>query len=120
MFASRIHTAGFAIVAAIGLSACGYNQGYGYGGLGGGIGTGYYDNGFYDDGVYGGGFGGAGFGGLGGGIGSSYFGWNNGFYYPGTGYYVYGRDVARCAGTMCSGAIGRAAGAIWHPANAAI
>jgi hypothetical protein len=56
----------------------GYGNG-GYGGLSVGIGTG---GGYYDP-YYGGGYYGSYYGG------SPYWGWNDGYYYPGTGYYVY-------------------------------
>lgn len=71
----RIRTVGLAIAAALGLAAC--TDGYGYSG----VSLGYGSAGYYDDPYYAGGYGG-----------SSYYGWNNGYYYPGTGYYVYGRD----------------------------
>lgn len=61
----------------LGLSACAYNDGYGYGGVS--VGTGYY--GGYDDGFYG--------------PASYYGGWYNDFYYPGTGYYVFDRGGRR-------------------------
>lgn len=82
MFVPRIRTMGLAVAAALGLAAC--TDGYGYSGVSVGYGSaGYYDP-YYD---------GYGYGGYGGGYGaSSYYGWYDGFYYPGTGYYVYGRD----------------------------
>jgi hypothetical protein len=73
-------------------SSYGYGGGYGsYGGYGSGYGNygGYgYNSGY---GGYGNPYGyGAGYGyGSGFGYGSPYFGWYDGFYYPGTGYYVY-------------------------------
>lgn len=86
MFARQVKIAGIAIAAALGLSACS-DYGYGYGGINAGYGAAYYDDPYYAG--YGGGFGGVGVGGFG----NPYWGWNNGFYYPGTGYYVY--DVNR-------------------------
>lgn len=63
--------------AALVLAGCSsYDDGYGYGY--GGVSLGYNSGGYYDDGYYGG-----------------YGGWYNGFYYPGTGYYVYDRRGAR-------------------------
>lgn len=64
--------------AALGVSACA-SHGYGYGGVSAGYG-GYYGDPYFDG--YGPGY--ASYGGLG-------YGWYNGFYYPGTGYYVYDR-----------------------------
>ena len=69
-------TAALMVAAGFSLSAC-VEDGYGYG-LGGGYGSGYYGdyyNDFYD-----------------GGYGTPYYGWQDGYYYPGTGYYVYDRD----------------------------
>jgi len=69
-----------ALAASVALGGCasyygGYGGGGGYGGLSVGIGTGgYYDPYYSSLGYYGG---------------SPYWGWNDGFYYPGTGYYVY-------------------------------
>ncbi|MDQ3471555.1 MAG: hypothetical protein M3428_04145 [Pseudomonadota bacterium] len=66
----------------------GYGSPYGYGGGYGGYGGGYggYGGGFGYDPYFGGGY-------------SPYygspFGWHNGFYYPGTGNYVYDRDRRR-------------------------
>ena len=73
-----------ALILAAGATLGGCSSYYGgYGGYGGrsgvsiGIGTGggYYDP-YYGGAYYGG---------------SPYWGWNDGFYYPGTGYYVYDR-----------------------------
>jgi hypothetical protein len=75
MFVSRVRTAAAALIAAFALSACAYDDGYGYGGLSVGYGSpGYYNAGY--------GYGG---------YGSPYWGWHDNFYYPGTGYYVYDR-----------------------------
>jgi len=79
-----------------GYSPYGYGYSpYGYGGSGisysVGYGSGYGYGSPYGYGGYGG-YGGYpyGYGGYGG-YGSPYWGWNDGFYYPGTGYYVYDR-----------------------------
>jgi len=66
-----IRTVTLALTAGLSLAAC---DTYGYGGLG-----------------YGGGYGYNGYGsGIAVGVsGSPYWGWNDGYYYPGTGYYVY-------------------------------
>ena len=61
-----------------GLSGC--TAGYGFGGIG------YYDG--YDDGYYEPYYGESYYG-------PSYYGWYDGFYYPGTGYYVYDRQGSR-------------------------
>lgn len=82
MFAYPLRTAGLAIAAAVGLSACTTPYGYGYNGVSVGIGSGYYDPYYsygYDIPVYRYG------------AGYPYYGWYDGFYYPGTGYYVYDR-----------------------------
>ena len=67
-----LRTASIALFAGIALGGCGY----GYGGYGGGVsvgyGSGYYGNDYF--GSY---------------SGNPYWGWNDGYYYPGTGYYVY-------------------------------
>jgi len=78
----------------------GYGSGYGYPGYGYG-GYGSYGNygygGCYDPWSGAGGYGGYDpygfpYGGYGyGSCGGSYWGWNDGYYYPGTGYYVYDR-----------------------------
>jgi hypothetical protein len=74
---------GLAGAATLALGGC-YDDGYGYGGVAVGAGS-----------VYGGGYGydpyydGYGYGGY------PAYGWYNGFYYPGTGYYVYDRGGRR-------------------------
>lgn len=85
MFAYPLRTATLAAVAVIGLSGCGYN------GMYSGVSVGVGNAGYYDP--YYGGYGyGAGYPGYGYGYGfDPYWGWNDGFYYPGTGYYVYDR-----------------------------
>lgn len=71
---SRIFTVATIAAASLGLAAC--TSGYGSYGLSAGYGSGYYDGYGYDG--YGSSY-----------YPSSYYGWNNGFYYPGTGYYLY-------------------------------
>lgn len=83
----RIGIVGLLAAIGIGTSAC--NDGYGYGG--GSLGyasAGVYGDPYYDDYGYAGGYGG--YGGVG--FASNYYGWNDGFYYPGTGVYVYDRN----------------------------
>jgi hypothetical protein len=71
----------------IGLSGCAYNGLYS--GVSVGVGNGGYYDPYYD--AYGYGYG-AGYSRYGYGYGfDPYWGWNDGFYYPGTGYYVYDR-----------------------------
>jgi len=76
---------GLAGAATLALGGC-YDDGYGYGGVSGGAGS-YYGGGYgydpYYDG-YGYGYGGY-----------PAYGWYDGFYYPGTGYYVYDRGGRR-------------------------
>ena len=67
------------LVGVIALGGCGYDDGY-YGGVS--VGSGYYGGGYYDD--Y-----------WGRGYQPSYYGWYDGFYYPGSGYYVYDRGGRR-------------------------
>ena len=90
MFAYPLRTAALAVTAIVGLSAC--TTPYGYSGVSLGVGNGYYDP-YYASGYGGYGYGaGYGYGYPGYGYGfSPYWGWNNGFYYPGTGFYVYDR-----------------------------
>jgi hypothetical protein len=84
MYVSRLRSAALAIAASVGLSACVYDDGYGYGGLSVGYGNAGYCDPYWDDCYRG----------YGHGYGRSYYsqpywGWYNGFYYPGTGIYVY-------------------------------
>ncbi len=101
MFAYPLRTAALAAVAASACRAAAYNGLYS--GVGVGVGNGYYDP-YYGSG-YGYGYG-AGYPGYGYGSGfNSYWGWNDGFYYPGTGYYVYDRyrraaSLDRCAAPL--------------------
>lgn len=86
MFAYPIRAAALTLAAAIGLSAC--TTPYGYSG----VSVGYGNAGYYDPYYEGYGYSGYGYSRLGYGYGySPYWGWNDGFYYPGTGYYVYDR-----------------------------
>ena len=85
----RLRLAAAALAATFSLSACAYGGGYpgvsvGYGNYGG-YGSGYYDP--YAGGYSPYGYNNVGYGGYGG-YGSQY-GWYDGYYYPGTGYYVY-------------------------------
>ena len=93
----NLKTAALALVTGASLAGCAYGP---YGGVGVGVGYGsgngyydpYYNGRYYNSGYYGAGYGGYPYGYGGYGYGSPYYGWNNGFYYPGTGYYVYDRD----------------------------
>jgi hypothetical protein len=73
---------GMVVLGAASLLALGgcVDDGYGYGG---GVSLGYGSPGYYGDyynDFYDGGYG------------TPYYGWYDGFYYPGSGYYVYDRD----------------------------
>ena len=94
MFAYPLRTAALTICAAVGLAGC--MGPYGYGGVSAGAGNGYYGSGYgYGAGYPGYGYG-AGYPGYASGYGfDPYWGWNDGYYYPGTGYYVYDRDQRR-------------------------
>lgn len=84
MFVPRIRAAALALTAGLSLSACVYNDGFGYGGISVGYGSaGYYDD--YYDPYFRDYYGRSSYGYR------PYFGWYDGFYYPGTGYYVYDR-----------------------------
>ncbi|MEG3123687.1 hypothetical protein [Sphingomonas sp. GB1N7] len=87
MLPTKMKFAALGLVAAVGLGGC--VDDYGYGGMSVGYNNGGYYGG-YGDGYYGDGYGYPAnyYGGYGGG----YFGWYGDYYYPGTGYYVYGRD----------------------------
>ena len=90
MFSSRFRLAALAVAGSAALAGCTTYDPYGYSGVSVGVGYGspYGAYGYgspygaygYDYGspYYGRGYG-------------SYYGWNDGFYYPGTGYYVYDR-----------------------------
>jgi len=92
MYAYRLRIAALAAVAAAGLAAC--TTPYGYSGVSVGLGNGYYGSNYgYGYGYPGYAYGyGAGYPGYGLGY-APYWGWQDDFYYPGTGYYVY--DVYR-------------------------
>lgn len=72
---NKVVLAAAALTATMGLSAC--NDGYGYGGVGLGYNSAAWD-------PYYGGY-----------TGDPYWGWNNDYYYPGTGYYVFDRSNRR-------------------------
>lgn len=91
--------------AGLGLGGCATYGPYGGSGVSVGYGSGYggygaygspYGYGGYDDYGYGSPYGYAGYSPYGSRYGynpyNSYYGWNGGYYYPGTGYYVYDRD----------------------------
>lgn len=84
MFTPRIRSALVILAASAGLAGC-TNLGP-YGGIGVGVGSGYGGYGY--DPYY------AGYG-YGSGYGYNPYGWYNGFYYPGTGYWVYDPDRNR-------------------------
>lgn len=87
MFVARLRNVALIAAASLGLTACAYDDGYGYGGVSMGWGNGYGDP-YYGDYGYGyGGYRGYGY--------PSYFGWYGGLYYPGTGYWVYDRSGHR-------------------------
>ena len=79
----RLRTAALALAASISLSACAYDEGYGYGSIG------YASDGYYGDyyGGYGGHYAGYGY--------PGYYGWYDDFYYPGIGVYIYDRGGHR-------------------------
>jgi hypothetical protein len=92
MIGPRFRTATLVLTGALGLSACAYGDGYGYGGISAGYGnagygrSGYCDPNFED--CYGyGGYGGYGTGYAG--YGDPWYGWYGDYYYPGVGFYVY-------------------------------
>jgi hypothetical protein len=85
----RPRTAMLVLAAGLGLSACAYDGGYGYGGLSVGYGGGYCDPYYYD--CY------SGYGGYGGygGYSDPWWGWYGDYYYPGIGIYVFDRSGRR-------------------------
>jgi hypothetical protein len=86
MHVPRLRSTALILAASLGLSACVYDDGYGYGGLSVGYGSGYCDP-YWDDCYYG-------YGSryrYGRGYYDPYWGWYDGFYYPGSGFYVYDR-----------------------------
>ena len=84
---ARLRTAIVVLAAGLGLSACSYDRGYGYGGLSIGYGSaGYCDPYYYD--CYGG------YGAYGG-YHDPWYGWYGDYYYPGIGIYVFDRGGRR-------------------------
>lgn len=81
----RFGLVGLLSVIGLGTSAC--TDGYGYGGASLGYGSGFVADPYWD-----GGWAGPGWGGGPAFVGGGAWGWNNGFYYPGTGVYVYDRS----------------------------
>jgi hypothetical protein len=77
---SRLRLSVLLLGSGLTLGACAYDDGYGYGGVsaryGGGYGSGWCDP-YFDD-CYGAAY-------------DPWFGWYDGYYYPGWGYYVYDR-----------------------------
>ncbi|HYE29248.1 MAG TPA: hypothetical protein VEA61_13590, partial [Allosphingosinicella sp.] len=71
----RARTLVLLAAAGLGLAACSYGRGYGYGGVSVGYGGGYCDP-YWDD-CYGGGYY------------DPWYGWYDGYYYPGWGFFVY-------------------------------
>lgn len=80
---ARRTLAALALASGLALGGCAYDDGYGYGGVS--VGTGYY--GGYGGGYYDPYWGPANYPGG--------YGWYDGFYYPGNGYYVYDRGGRR-------------------------
>lgn len=80
MFVPRLRTAALVLASSFTLAACVYDNGYGYGGVSVGVGTGGYYDPYYDDYGY---YASYGY--------PSHYGWYGGYYYPGTGYYIYDR-----------------------------
>lgn len=91
MFLKKLGLIG--LIGGVGLATGACTDGYGYSG----VSLGYGNGGYYDDGY--GYYGGDYYGGYGdgyyGGYAPASYGWYNGFYYPGTGFYVYDRDRRR-------------------------
>lgn len=95
MPASRVFSALIVLAATTGLGACTAYDPYGYNGVSVGVGYGspYSSYGYgYGQPYYGVGYG---YPYYGGGYGNPYYGWYDGYYYPGTGYYVYDRRGSR-------------------------
>jgi hypothetical protein len=80
----RLRTAAILLAAGLGLSACAYDRGYGYGGLS--VGYGGYCDPYYDDCYSGYGYGG---------YSDPWWGWYGDYYYPGIGIYVFDRSGRR-------------------------
>jgi hypothetical protein len=86
---ARLRTSLILAAAGLGLSACAYDDGYGYGGLSVGYG-GYGGYGGYCDPYYEGCYSGYGYG-----YGDPWYGWYGDYYYPGIGIYVFDRHGRR-------------------------
>ncbi|HEU5286639.1 MAG TPA: hypothetical protein VFU20_09075 [Sphingomicrobium sp.] len=86
----NLRTAAIVLAAGAGLGGCATYSPFGYGS---GVSVSYGDRGYYDPyyGGYGYGHGYSPYGYRSAYGYSPYWGWNNGYYYPGTGYYVYDR-----------------------------
>lgn len=109
MLSRRLRSALVVLTASVSLAGCAGVYGSPYGsGVSVGYGTGYGAYGGYGDPYYGSGYGdpyygrygypyyGSGYGsGYGYGYRQPYYGWYDGYYYPGTGYYVYDRSGVR-------------------------
>jgi hypothetical protein len=80
----RLRTAAILLAAGLGLSACAYDRGYGYGGVS--VGYGGYCDPYYDDCYSGYGYGG---------YYDPWYGWYGDYYYPGIGIYVFDRSGRR-------------------------
>ena len=80
MSVPHLRVVALALASSIALSACAYDEGYGYGGIG------YASDGYYGD-YYDGYYAGYGY--------PGYYGWYDDFYYPGVGVYIYDRSGHR-------------------------
>ena len=87
MLTPRFRSALLILAASAGMAGC-TNLGP-YGGIGVGVGSGYGSYGGYGYDPYYAGYG------YGSGYGYNPYGWYNGYYYPGSGYWVYDRDKNR-------------------------
>ena len=83
MFSPRFRAALVAAAGSVALTGCATYDPYGYSGVSVGYGSPYYGGYGYGSPYYGGGYYGRGY--------APYYGWYNGYYYPGTGIYVYDR-----------------------------
>jgi hypothetical protein len=81
MSSARLRTSILLLAAGLGLGACAYDRGYGYGGLSVGYGSGYCDP-YWDDCYSGYGRGG---------YYDPWYGWYGDYYYPGIGIFVFDR-----------------------------
>ena len=75
MYVPRLRNITLILLAGLGVSACGYDRGYGYGGLS--VGYGGYGGGYYSP------------------YRGNYYGWYDDFYYPGVGCDIYDRGGHR-------------------------